>query len=166
MNIFVLDKNPSVAASMHCDKHVPKMILETAQMLSTAHHVYDTPQAPLVYKKAYLNHPCTIWIRESKANYGWAWTLYHELLVEFRKRRGKYHKSGELIHDRADTPSEMPNIGPTPFAQAMPDEYKQEDAVEAYRAYYMGDNAAFAMWDWPTAQTPYWWKNSEVSLAS
>ena len=166
MNIFVLDKNPSVAASMHCDKHVPKMILETAQMLSTAHHVYDTPQAPLVYKKAYLNHPCTIWIRESKANYGWAWTLYHELLVEFRKRRGKYHKSGELIHDLAHTPSEMPNIGPTPFAQALPAEYKQEDAVEAYRAYYMGDKAAFAKWEWPTAQTPYWWKNSEVSLAS
>ena len=60
----------------------------------------------------------------------------------------------------------MPNIGPTPFAQAMPDEYKQEDAVEAYRAYYMGDKAAFAKWEWPTAQTPYWWKNSEVSLAS
>ena len=166
MNIFVLDKNPSIAASMHCDKHVPKMILETAQMLSTAHHVYDTPQAPLVYKKAYLNHPCTIWIRESKANYGWAWTLYHELLVEFRKRRGKYHKSGELIHDLAHTPHGMPEIGLTPFAQAMPDEYKREDAVEAYRAYYMGDKAAFAKWDWPTAQTPYWWKNSEVSLAS
>ena len=142
------------------------MILETAQMLSTAHHVYDTPQAPLVYKKAYLNHPCTIWIRESKANYGWAWTLYHELLVEFRKRRGKYHKSGELIHDLAHTPHGMPEIGLTPFAQAMPDEYKQEDAVEAYRAYYMGDKAAFAKWEWPTAQTPYWWKNSEVSLAS
>ena len=166
MNIFILDKNPKLAAAMHCDKHVPKMILETAQMLSTAHRVYDTPQAENLYKQAHLNHPCTKWIRESGANYRWAWHLYHELLVEFKKRRGKYHKSGELLHDLAHTPHGMPEIGLTPFPQAMPDEYKQQDAVEAYRAYYMGDKAAFAKWEWPTAKTPYWWKNSEVSLAS
>ena len=59
MNIFILDKNPKLAAAMHCDKHVPKMILETAQMLSTAHRVYDTPQAENLYKQAHLNHPCT-----------------------------------------------------------------------------------------------------------
>ena len=160
MNIFVLDRDPEVAARMHCDKHVPKMILETAQMLSTAHHVYDTPQAQFVYKKAHLNHPCTIWVRESTANYSWAWHLYLNLLVEFKKRRGKHHKSGELIHHLAHTPP-MPSCGLTPFAQAMPPEYKQADAVEAYRAYYKGDKAAFAKWEWPTAQTPSWWDSAK-----
>ena len=160
MNIFVLDKNPQIAAQMHCDKHVPKMILETAQMLSTAHHVYDTPLAPEVYKQAHLNHPCTKWIRESTANYNWAWRLYLNLLVEFRMRRGKSHKSGELIGALAHTPP-LPRLGLTPFAQAMPDEYKQEDAVEAYRAYYRGDKASFAKWEWPTAKVPYWWEEDQ-----
>ena len=158
MNIFVLDKNPRVAARMHCDKHVPKMILETAQKLSTAHRVHDTPQAEKVYKQAHLNHPCTKWIRESVSNYSWAWSLYHELLVEFRKRRGKHHKSGELIGHLAHTPRDINRIGLTSFAQAMPDEYKQDDPVEAYRAYYKGDKASFAKWDWPSSQTPYWWE--------
>jgi hypothetical protein len=168
MNIFILDKNPKIAAAMHCDKHVPKMILETAQMLSTAHRVYETAQAEGLYKQAHLNHPCTKWIRESGANYRWAWHLYVALLTEFTNRRGKSHKSGELIHELAHTPHGMPELGLTPFPQAMPDEYKHEDAVEAYRAYYMGDKAAFAKWEWPTAQTPRWWseENSEKGLQS
>ena len=41
MNIFVLDKDPHIAAQMHCDRHVPKMIVESAQMLSTAHRLLD-----------------------------------------------------------------------------------------------------------------------------
>jgi len=165
MNIFILDKNPRIAAQMHCDKHVPKMILETAQMLSTAHHVYDTPQASLVYKQAHLNHPCTIWVRESVDNYGWAYELFRELNNEFVARRGKTHlswvKLGQIL---AQTPP-LPLCGLTPFAQAMPDEYKQEDAVEAYRAYYRGDKARFAKWDWPTAQTPSWWDSPKFSQA-
>jgi hypothetical protein len=163
MNIFVLDNNPRLAAQMHCDKHCVKMILETAQMLSTAHRVYNTPQAEQVYKQAHLNHPCTKWIRESKGNYNWAWALYHELLVEFRKRRGKGHKSGEIIHLLAHTPSEMPSLGLTPFAQAMPPQYKRKDAVEAYRAYYKGDKAALAAWDWPNSQQPNWWESNDDS---
>ncbi len=164
MNIFVLDKNPRIAAQMHCDKHCVKMILETAQMLSTAHRVYDTPQAENLYKQAHLNHPCTKWIRESGANYRWAWTLYHELLVEFVRRRGKHHKSGELIHDLAHTPHGMPEIGLTPFAQAMPLEYKRSCAVEAYRAYYIGDKAEIAEWNWGRP-TPDWFKiNSTNNL--
>ena len=156
MNIFVLDNNPRTAAQMHCDKHVPKMILETAQMLSTAHHVYNTPQANSVYKKAHLNHPCTKWVRESTANYNWAWSLYHELLVVFNHRRGKNHKSGDIIHHLAHTPP-LPTIGLTTFAQAMPDQYKNVDAVQAYRTYYINDKRSFASWNWPTAKTPYWW---------
>jgi len=160
MNIFVLDKDPKIAAQMHCDKHVPKMILETAQMLSTAHHVYNSPQAPLVYKKAHLNHPCTIWVRESIQNYDWTWKLFHHLNFQFVLRRNKEHESWKKLSSILGvTPDGMPNKGLTPFAQAMPDEYKREDAVEAYRAYYMGAKATFAKWEWPTAQTPFWWNS-------
>jgi len=161
MNIFVLDTDPLIAAKMHCDKHCVKMILETAQMLSTAHHVYETPEADKVYKKAHLNHPCTKWIRESKANYRWAFDLYFELLTEFRVRRGKSHKSAELMYDLFKVPEDMPDVGLTPFAQAMPDEYKRSCPVEAYRAYYMGEKASIAEWNWGTP-TPHWFNKKET----
>jgi len=164
MNIFVLDRDPRIAAEMHCDKHCVKMILETAQMLSTAHHVYNTPQAENLYKQAHLNHPCTKWVRESTSNYSWAWCLYHQLLVEFKKRRGKHHKSGELIHHLAHTPPEIPKIGLTPFVQAMPDKYKCNDAVQAYRAYYMGDKAEIAEWNWGTPAPGWFEENSKKDL--
>jgi len=163
MNIFVLDRNPKLAAQYHADKHVPKMILETAQMLSTAHHVYGTPQAPLVYKKSHLNHPCTLWVRESVDNYGWAFELFRELNNEFVRRRGKKHLSWVKLKEHLSHTPSLPLQGLTPFAQAMPDHYKQEDAVEAYRAYYKGDKASFAKWEWPTAQTPSWWNSSKFS---
>ena len=155
MNIFVLDRDPQVAAQMHCDTHVVKLILETAQMLSTAHHVYETPQADKVYKKAHPNHPCTKWVCESKANYHWALRLYHALLVEFRKRRNKDHKSGELMQHLANVPKNMPDIGATPFAQAMPDSYKSSCVVTAYRNYYKGEKASIAQWNWGTPM-PEW----------
>jgi len=163
MNIFVLDTNPLTAAKMHCDKHCVKMILETAQMLSTAHHVYETSEADKVYKKAHLNHPCTKWIRESKANYGWAYDLYFALLMEFQSRRGKDHKSGELWHHLIKAPADMPDIGLTPFAQAMPDKYKGPCPVEAYRAYYMGDKASIAEWNWGTPAPSWFKKNLTIS---
>ena len=160
MNIFVLDKSPQVAARMHCDKHCVKMILETAQMLSTAHRVHDTPQSDKLYKKAHLNHPCTKWIRESKANYRWAFDLYFALLLEFSTRRGKDHKSGELRHHLIEVPDGIPDVGPTPFAQAMPDEYKRSSPVEAYRAYYLGEKASIAQWNWGTPM-PEWFKTED-----
>ena len=158
MNIFILDKDPKIAAQMHCDKHVPKMILETAQMMSTAHHIYNTPESALVYKKAHVNHPCTIWIRESVANYEWAWHLFNNLNLEFVLRRNKMHESWLKLGSILGTvPIGMPSKGLTPFAQAMPDEFKRADAVEAYRAYYKGAKSAFAKWEWPNAKQPQWW---------
>jgi hypothetical protein len=158
MNIFVLDRNPFIAAEMHCDKHVPKMILETAQMLSTAHHIYESPIAPLVYKKAHVNHPCTIWVRESTMNYDWTWKLFHGLNIEFMMRRNKEHESWRKFKSiLGTTPEGIPCKGLTPFAQAMPEEYKNEDAVEAYRSYYIGAKAGFAKWEWPSAKVPFWW---------
>jgi len=157
MNIFVLDKNPEVAATYHIDKHVTKMLVEYAQLMSTAHHVMDGEIAALkdIYKISNINHPCNLWVRESKQNYEWLWSLASALADEYHVRYGdKVHKS-ELVIDRLRFPPvNMASWGLTPFAQAMPDEYRREDAVEAYRLYYLGDKRSFATWK---TNPPAWW---------
>ena len=67
MNIFFLDENPQLNAQYHCDKHVVKMILETAQLLCSVHHMCDEVDVP--YKLAHKNNPCSIWCRKSLTNY-------------------------------------------------------------------------------------------------
>ena len=142
MNIFVLDYNPQIAAEMHCDKHVVKMILESAQMLCTiANHLcYDSP-----YKSTHLNHPCTIWARESRQNYMWLMQLFEFLHDEWQYRFNhtdnhlSYYKLQNVDFDAIL--NALPDAGLTPFAQAMPDEYRDVDAVIAYRTYYINDKA-------------------------
>jgi len=143
MNIFVLDTDPQIAARFMCNKHVVKMILESAQMLCSA---FENGEAP--YRRAYYNHPCTKWARESKANYEWLLAHAYELCDEYFLRYGKIHKSLDVI-DWCDNHSHelnLPDIGLTTFAQAMPDEYKNDDVVQAYRDYYNGEKAYFAKW--------------------
>lgn len=152
MNIFVLDRDPMVAARYHCDKHVPKMVLETAQMLCTARQVHGL-DAP--YKRAYEKHPCTQWVGQSLGNYLWTWILGMGLGMEYEKRFGKTHKSYEVIKKCMKGSVHMGSRELTPFALAMPDEYKCEDPVAAYRAYYQGEKASFASWD--RSETPHWW---------
>ena len=141
MNIFVLDKNPHVAAMYACDKHVVKMILESAQMLCSVH-----PEGTAPYKRGFYNHPCTKWVRASSENYDWLIEHARALCTEYTRRYGKVHKSEKVI-DRCDANRpELPDVGLTPFAQAMPEDYKNEDAVEAYRTYYRNDKRRFATW--------------------
>jgi hypothetical protein len=140
MNIFVLSRCPRLAARLHCDKHVVKMILETAQLLYSAHHVLGTPELPEgAYKKTHANHPCALWVRESRANYLWLAELGLELCKEYQYRYGehKIHKTERhLLWLKANAPV-LPDGEATPFRQAMPDEYKHPDAVQAYRTYYL-----------------------------
>lgn len=138
MNLFVLSLCPQLAARLHCDKHVVKMILETAQLLYTAHHVTGTKELPEgAYKKTHANHPCAVWVRESRANYLWAAELGVWLCKEYSYRYGdKTHKTTRhLVWLLANVP-DIPDIPQTPFRLAMPDEYKQKDPVQAYQAYY------------------------------
>lgn len=86
MQVFVLDKDPVLAARYHCDKHVVKMIVETCQLLCTAHHLHGSEQPP--YRKTHVNHPCAIWARESRANYDWLIQLGFALSDEYTLR---YH---------------------------------------------------------------------------
>lgn len=153
MNIFVLHQSPTLAAQMQCDRHVIKMVLETAQLLCSAF-----PEGAAPYKRTHYNHPCAVWTRASACNF--IWLAWHGLALadEYSYRYGKIHKSREIIdwcllnHEKAA----LPQDGLTPFALAMPDEYKQADPVEAYRAYYRGAKAAIASWK-PCRGQPEWW---------
>lgn len=147
MNIFVLDVDPFYAAKAHCDKHVPKMILESAQMLST---VLGGP-----YKPTHANHPCTLWVAESRANAEWLWELMGALDIEYATRWHKdvSHKSYDAMRPWFKEIKKMSGKTLTPFAQAMPDEFKNDNAVEAYRAYYR--SKPFVSWN--KGPEPTWW---------
>lgn len=134
MNIFVLDESPFEAAKMHLDKHCVKMVLETAQLLSTAIRVTGGTYG---YQITHKNHPCSIWARTSKANFVWLRELGLALCGEYSYRYGKVHACESIILEAPD--DTIPDGELTPFVQAMPDEFKVPgDAVQAYRNYYIG----------------------------
>ena len=89
MNIFVLDDYPKLCAMAHCDKHVVKMILETAQMISTIHHLVGGNDYDIPYKSTYVNHPCNRWLRDSIENYNWLISLITYFNDEYKYRYDK-----------------------------------------------------------------------------
>ena len=142
MNIFYLDKCPDKAARLQYNKHVVKMILESAQMLCTAHHCYgDKDQVENVpYKQAHLNHPSTIWTRRSKSTYMWLYNHMIALGDEYKKRYGKTHLSITKCKDfLAIPPRHIQGDDWCQPPQAMPDEYKTECSIQAYWNYYIGE---------------------------
>lgn len=146
MNIFILDKNPIQAARYHNDKHAIKMVLEHTQMLSTAVRVHSKDTVEGVYKTAHLNHPCSIWTRKTRNNFLWLCEMTEELFQEYTRRYGKHHKSWETYITCRNNHHYIPIGDLTAFAQAMPEEYKNEDAVTAYRTYYIKDKKEFSKW--------------------
>lgn len=163
MNIFYLSSHPHLAAMDHCDQHCSKMLIEYAQLMSTAHRLTDSPWAEQCYKTAHKNHPSTIWTRESAENYKWLYQLWSALAGEFRQRRGKDHGSWTKLKDvLCNVPPRLPARPFEEPPQCMPDEYKQPDHCSAaYRAYYRGDKARFAKWEWPNSVQPWWWDKDE-----
>mgnify|MGYP001185750575 CR=1 FL=1 len=176
MNIFVVDEHPTLAANQMIDKHVVKMILESGQMLSTAHRVLDGDEwtdyskngrrikrwrlsderEGRLWKASFVNHPCTRWVMESLSNYQWLSVHGLALAREYTRRYGRTHASESLMKYLVDNhPTNIADKGLTKFAQAMPDEYKNEDAVTAYRAYYKGEKSGFAKWT--KVPEPEWW---------
>lgn len=139
MNIFYLHEDPNTCAQMHCDKHVVKMILEYAQLMSTAHHMLDEEQAiPGLYKCTHKNHPSAVWTREAPAHYKYVLNLFNALAHEYKHRYKKNHLTFTKLTGIIDVlPRNMSDssefVDPP---QCMPDVYKQESTVGAYRAYY------------------------------
>ena len=147
MNIFYLHKDPREAAKLQYNKHVVKMILESAQMLCTAHHCYgDSWQKENVpYKQAHLNHPSTVWARKSKATYMWLFSHMMALGSEYTLRYGKQHLSiSKCSMFLSKPPVHIQGEEFTQPPQAMPDEYKDECSIQAYWNYYIGEKNTIA----------------------
>ena len=137
------------------------MILEYAQMLSTAHRERDGDERAddlSMYKRAHLNHPSTVWTRENEAQYKWLYELFVALADEYTYRYEKKHSTDVLLRDVLKTsPKNIPKdeaFKQPP--QCMPDEYKCEDSVIAYQKFYMGEKAHFRKWK--KRDIPVWYK--------
>ncbi len=140
MNIFYLNSDPKKAAEIQYNKHVVKMILESAQMLCTAHHCYGSSEQKVnvPYKQAHLNHPSTVWARKSKSTYMWLYDHMIALGKEYTKRYGKEHLTITKCRDFLATPPvHIQGVEFCEPPQCMPEEYKvQGDSVSAYWNYY------------------------------
>lgn len=176
MNIFYLDNNPKTAAEYHVDKHCVKMILESAQLLSTAHRILDGVEAistssgrkkkvwhlldkrqDILYSATHVNHPSAIWCRSSDGNYAWLFALLSELCDEYTYRYGKVHKcrSSGLIKHLAFPPNNIPIGNFTEPTPAMPDQYKVPgNSIQSYHNYYNGEKQR--MFAWKKREQPKW----------
>ena len=173
MNIFVLSLDPKEAAEQHCDKHVIKMILETAQVLYTAWHTRSElpPSALKPYRMTHANHPTALWVRENETNYTYACYYGILLCAEYTQRYGKYHKTEAHLrqlmawgYPPADkVPPPVKKASPISWAYTdvphginriplcMPQEYYLRNehgqllGVESYRNYYRSKQDKFTM---------------------
>ena len=173
MNIFVLDRNPSKAAHMMCDKHVVKMIIESAQMLSA---VLDCQyrsdrrggDGPVIkqfglpgYPKAHAKHPCTLWARDSKENSMWLVRHMRALCLQYFYRYQKFHKMDgyPAIYEAQLEHCVFPFKEQTEFVQAITNtDLHRDDPVEAYREYYRKEKAHFCTWK--HGEVPEWFDDA------
>ena len=164
MNIFYLSSCPQEAAELHNDKHCVKMILEYAQMLSTAHRELDGDVPGILYKSTHKNHPSTIWTRSSKQHYDWLFRLFRMLSAEYTLRYSngefKMHKTWIKLGKILETaPKNIVDNGWVDPPQCMPDHCKDDDVVKAYRNYYIKEKNNFAKWDY--SSVPDWYMSTE-----
>lgn len=143
MNIFYLHSDPKLASLYHCDKHIVKMPLETAQLLCTAHWITGS-EAP--YKATHKNHPCSLWLLESLDNYMWLTQLGLELCYEYTYRYGRVHACQKVIDWCIANVPNIPKKGMTKPALAMPDECKVKCAIDSYRNYYIQHKQHLHQW--------------------
>jgi hypothetical protein len=177
MNIFYIDHNPQKCAEWAVDSHCVKMILESAQLLSTAHRVLDgveyidktktgrnvkrwrlpDDRDTELYSATHINHPSAVWCRESNNNYNWLWCYLDEHCKEYTYRYGKYHKveTSGLLQYLFATPKNIPLYPFTQPTPAMDTKYIiSEDAVINYRNYYKYGKAHLHRWK--NREAPEW----------
>lgn len=175
MNIFYLDINSKKSAEYHNDKHVIKMIIEYAQLLSTAHRVLDGEiyfelskknrkikryklqlDDDIFYKATHINHPSAIWVRQSSEHYKFLFEMFKSLCSEYTKRYFKTHKTSRLLTILEKTPKNIKNVEFKEPPLAMPEYCKLDGAVESYRNYYLKEKQKIL--NYTNTEIPYWVK--------
>lgn len=160
MNIFFLDNSPKKAAEYQCNKHVVKMILESAQLLCGVHHELGTQKLPeKFYRKTHINHPCAIWARQRLGNYVWLAQHAMHLCQEYTWRYGKIHLSQSLIEWLVQNPPNLTGEFVDP-PQCMPDEFRGSDCIKAYRLYYFLNKRLTIECKWTKREKPEWWNET------
>jgi hypothetical protein len=184
MNIFYLNPDPKICAEQHCDKHVVKMCIEYAQLLSTAHRVIDGNEwegrsingrkikryfhpDPVMntelYKACHVNHPSAVWVRQSTANYDWLYDMWRHLCDEYTHRYGRVHASQEklqyhlMIHPMKIEENFFTE--PTPAMAQYPECIVENNSLKSYQQFYWADKRKFAKWT--KRNKPEWWREYE-----
>jgi len=186
MNVFYLDNDPDLCAQYHNDKHVVKMCIEYAQLMSTAHRVLDGSlwygktingrkiaryfledgeMNEVLYKASHLNHPSNRWVRASTEHYEWLYNTWTSLCNEYRHRYGKVHESFRKLEVYLLLPPKnmptKPFVAPPPAMSSFPECIVENDSIKSYRNYYWKAKAGFCVWS--KRQKPEWWVDYEIS---
>lgn len=158
MNIFILSEDPVLAAQYQADTHVIKMSLESAQLLSTAAvELFPADVLPThIYAATHKHHPCTVWTASSFSNFKWLCIHGLSLCREYTYRYRRIHKSKQIISSLYALCRGVPKDERTPFAMAMPDEFKTNCPVQAYRAYYKYKRQHLHRFTYTNRSTPEW----------
>ena len=151
------------------------MILEYAQLLSTAHRVLDGVRSigvsktgrkqtkyvipdsreSRLYSATHINHPSAIWVRQSHGNYDWLFKMFVALMEEYTYRYGRVHACNKLIEDLSQAPKNLPEGSFTEPTPAMPEQYKVfGDSIKSYKNYYCGDKRQ--IFSWKHREVPSW----------
>ena len=181
MNIFYLHEDPIQNAKWHIDKHIVKMPIEYAQLMSTAHRLLDgemylgktangrnikrwrlhDEREDILYKASHINHPSAVWVRESIENYFEMYKLYMAVLAEFTNRYGKVHGSSKPSIALIRPPSNIPMVKGTQLPQCMPEICKvKNNPILAYRNYYIVEKNSFA--SWKNREIPEWFQTKDI----
>ena len=181
MNIFYLHEDVKQCAKMHVDKHVVKMIVEYAQLLSTAHRMLDGIEYTglskngrkvkrykfdndyydkTFYQAVHYHHPSAVWARESRMNYRWLYDLFVALCDEYTHRYGKRHSTDTklrvILAMAPKNISDKPFTQPTPAMSHFPHCIVKNDSLASYRNYYREAKSGFAVWT--KRDVPEWYK--------
>lgn len=187
MNVFYLDHDPIKSAQMHCDKHVVKMIIEYAQILSTAHRFLDgemwledsantnrkikrwrlnDDREDVLYKVAHLNHPSTVWARQSNNNYTWLYCMWNELCKEYTFRYGRIHETERklkgVLHRLPNNIKVGYHTQPPPAMGKFPQCIIPGDSLKSYHKYYQIAKRDFARWT--KREVPAWYNTNDSKV--
>ncbi len=145
----------------------PIKVAAAQKLLSVPEHMATAPKRKSSanagepgFRPVHLHHPCTVWVRTNLANYMWtvelALAIADEYEYRFAQGNGKTHScKAHALWLQANPPS-IPDAPRTPFALAMPDEYKMPDPVASYIRFYTGSKKERGLTTYTRRQPPEW----------